>query len=404
MRYARTNISNGPLASRQTSVKSESRGHDVLATYRRLVDRPDPPPAHWQAACTASECSFHQLGPYIGKLKSSIARDLINRFSESGDLVVDPFAGSGTVLLEAVMAGRRTFGADVNPYAAVLTKAKLSAPPSLKDAFRVAEKALAKSEAEPEPDLRHVPPWVRAFFHPKTLKETIQFASVCGKDNQPFLMACLLGILHHQREGFLSFPSSHLVPYLRDKKYPKSRFPQMYEYRPLASRLMAKLTRAYRCLPDKQTTSEWKFRCASVQNLSFPKSFDCIITSPPYMNALDYVRDNRLRLWFLDPTRESANDNIATRQRSAFVDAIQAMAVAVENHLTHGGRCVMVVGERVTRSFDGHPSQVICSIIQERSPSLRLVSLIRDQIPDIRRSRKKCGATKMEHILVFRRA
>jgi DNA modification methylase len=75
------------------------------------------------------------LSPYIGKIKSSIAGDLVERFSKPGDLVVDPFAGAGTIPLEASIRNRRAFGADISPYARILSKAKLSPPASLQAAL-----------------------------------------------------------------------------------------------------------------------------------------------------------------------------------------------------------------------------------------------------------------------------
>ena len=95
-------------------------------------------------------------------------------------------------------------------------------------------------------DLRTVPVWVRRFFHPETLRSALAFRDTCIERRDEFLLACLLGILHHQRPGFLSFPSSHLVPYLRDRKFPRKSFPEMYEERDVLVRLEAKVRRTYR--------------------------------------------------------------------------------------------------------------------------------------------------------------
>ncbi|MBI4328144.1 MAG: DNA adenine methylase, partial [Chloroflexi bacterium] len=91
----------------------------------------EPAPAWWRQSCANTECSLHQLSPYIGKIKSSIAGELVERFSKPGELVVDPFAGAGTIPFEAALRGRRTLAADISPYARILSKAKLSAPRSL---------------------------------------------------------------------------------------------------------------------------------------------------------------------------------------------------------------------------------------------------------------------------------
>ena len=144
-------------------------------------------------------------------------------------------------------------------------------------------------------DLRSVPQWVRKFFHPRTLREALAFRDACVEREDHFLLACLLGILHHQRPGFLSYPSSHLVPYLRDRKFPRDIYPEMYERRDVFTRLQAKVRRAFRRPPIPYSGSR---RVLAVDAREFPRvrNVRAVITSPPYMNELDYVRDNRLRL------------------------------------------------------------------------------------------------------------
>ena len=362
-----------------------------------------PAPTEWSSSCTNTECSLHQLSPYIGKLKSSIASELITSFSAPQDLVMDPFCGSGTVPLEAVLHGRRVFASDVSPYGKVLTLAKLSAPASLSEALELAETALRKAKQEPRPDLRRVPRWVRSFFHPETLREILQFSALCKRERQYFLFACLLGILHHQRPGFLSYPSSHLVPYLRDKLFPRSDCPAMYEYRELRSRLLAKVRRAYARKPDFQSSGHYEFRQGLIENVAIPEHVDCIITSPPYMNALDYGRDNRLRLWVINPQHLEGGDTTMTRSRKAFLKAMRCLARKVEFSLRPGGACVLVVGEAVSRSYAGHPAEAVLSVFGTEAPSLHLKQALTDAIPDVRRSRRKYRGTKSERVLVFRK-
>src|ERR1039458_9185234 len=68
----------------------------------------------------------HLIHPYPAKLLVHIphfflANDLL---SAPGDLVLDPFCGSGTVLVEAQLAGRRAYGADTNPLARLISRVK----------------------------------------------------------------------------------------------------------------------------------------------------------------------------------------------------------------------------------------------------------------------------------------
>jgi hypothetical protein len=367
-----------------------------------LMLRAQPAPARWKEPCANAECSLHQLSPYIGKVKSSIAGELVEQYSRKGDLVVDPFAGAGTIPLEAAIRDRRAFAADISPYARILCHAKLSPPPSLDAALEAAERALVEARGLPQPDLRSVPQWVRRFFHPDTLREAIQFAGVARRPGNEFVMANFLGILHHQRPGFLSYPSSHLVPYLRDKKYPRGKFPEMYSYRELRPRLIAKIQRSYKRF-TRPRASGVTVRQSPVQDLRLPARFDALITSPPYMNALDYGRDNRLRLWFIDPSLAEPVDNDVTQRRKAFVDAITNLARKLESGLRLEGYCVFVVGEEFKRSFDAHPSEVVVSILSEHAPSIRLRRIVTDDIPDVRRTRHECHGVKTEHFLIFRR-
>lgn len=359
-------------------------------------------PARWQLSCAHTECSLHQLSPYIGKIKSTIAGELVERYTSPDDLVVDPFAGAGTIPFEAVLRGRRAFGADISPYAQILSKAKLSPPRSLNAALRSADKVLTDAANLPEPDLRSIPAWVRRFFHPYTLRETLKVAVVCRQPGNEFFMACLLGILHHQRPGFLSYPSSHLVPYLRDKKYPRSKFPEMYDYRELRPRLLAKVKRSYKRF-TAAPGSFVGFEATPVQELELPPRVDALITSPPYMNALDYGRDNRLRLWFIEPQLVTEVDNDVTQRRQAFLNAMTSLAMKIDERLTPKGHCVFVVGEALTRTVDAHPSDAVIRIMAEKAPSVRLREIVIDAIPDIRRARRECRGVKTEHILVFKR-
>jgi DNA modification methylase len=360
-------------------------------------------PSFWHKSCANTENTLHQLSPYIGKLKSSISNYLLKEYTRPNDIVLDPFCGSGTIPLEATILNRATISADASPYAAVLTQGKLFPPINHDVAINRLEELLYVSRQITPPDLSIIPNWVRAFFHPITLQETVAFANVCKAEDEYFFLACLLGILHHQRPGFLSYPSSHLVPYLRDKKYPQQSFPQLYEYRQLADRIRAKVERAFRRnthVLDSRLQRE--FYQSDIRNLPSIGLVDCIMTSPPYMNALDYHRDNRLRMWFLTGNDYNSfySDKLTSGQ--SFLSSIESLCTIMGNSLKPGGCAILIIGEAVSRA-SSHPSSVINEIIMRKCTSLSLVEIIVDTIPDIRRARRECRGTKSEHILIYKR-
>lgn len=361
-------------------------------------------PREWRKSALDSDYScLHQLAPYIGKLKPVIARQLIEQFTSSGDIVLDCFSGSGTIPLEAVLMGRRALAFDANPYAITLTRAKLEAPPSLQAANEQLAQRLSDSQKRARYDRKDIPVWVRKFFHPTTLQNAIRFADECIKKDDQFLLACFLSILHHQRPGFLSYPSSHLVPYLRDRKFPKDEFPEMYAERKLAPRLAAKLTRAYKYGDNVDRSRVIQVGQVGVADLKLDRQVDAIVTSPPYMNALDYVRDNRLRMWFLDRSTVDYSPEPTERQNQS--DAITAsFASNALQYLRKGGHCVLVVGETVLRKrVKSHPAERILAKLTSEYPNLRVERVIRDAIPDIRRSRRTGAATKRELVLVLKK-
>ena len=374
-----------------------------FASYRYLRETSSPAPTHWAASCVHQECTLHQLSPYIGKLKSVIARDLISEYSQPGQLVADMFCGSGTIPLEAAQLGRRVFASDASTYAITLTKGKIFAPRGAEVAFAEIDRFLERAESQPEPDLRRIPRWIRTFFHPRTLKDTIRLCGVLKSEQRHFLLASLLGILHHQRPGFLSYPSSHLVPYLRSKKFPRKEYPELYEYRAVGSRLKAKVGRALRRLPETSlSTMNHEVRRASAESVELPDRIDCVITSPPYMNTLDYQRDNRLRLWFLDGAYSERADRALTNI-SGFKNLIENLAIQLDQKMQRNGYCIFVVGEQSFRNGDRFPSEVLTESFLDYATKFRLERIVRDIIPDVRRSRKRLAGVKQENVLIFRK-
>ena len=376
---------------------------NYIETYEPLSGVSTSAPPYWADSCTNHECSLHQLSPYIGKLKSVIARDLILQYTTPGDLVADMFCGSGTVPLEAAILGRRVFASDTSKYAIVLTKGKLYAPEDVDTALDTLHFLLAYAESSPFPDLRRVPKWVRSFFHPSTLKEVLRLTEVLKKKKQYFFLASLLGILHHQRPGFLSYPSSHLVPYLRTRNFPKSDYPDLYKYRSVTPRLKAKIHRALKRnskLP--LTTLVNGIRRASAISVNLPSEIDCVITSPPYMNALDYGRDNRLRLWFLDELCNNTTDGVL-KILPEFQKLLDILVNQLSEKIKPGGYCIFVVGEQTFRGTDHFPSDVLMRSLMRHKSTFSLHDLIKDTIPDIRRSRKHLSGVKREHVLIFRK-
>ncbi len=334
-----------------------------------------------------------------------MARSLIETWTHRGDLIVDPFCGCGVVTLEAAANGRRVIAGDWNPYAVLLTKAKLFPPPSL----RVAQVRLSNvwdrsRELLNKQDLRNVPPWVRQFLHPETLRSALAFRDACVDGGDNFLLACLLGILHHQRPGFLSYPCSHLVPYLRERNFPRRSYPHMYEERDVLARLQAKICRTFRRPPAAYDQSR-RVLHTDARELPSIRGIRAVITSPPYMNELDYIRDNRLRLWLMGRSLPDGLELTGRNREQAFTSLLNVVCARLAPGIERGGYFILVVGDVTRGGRIGYTAELTENVFKGESElrTFTLSGVYRDTIPDIRRSRRECRGTRAETVLVYRK-
>ena len=376
---------------------------ELTSPYRHQLNQT---PGWTSKSTVASDCTFHQIAPYIGRMKTSIARFLIESQTEPSDLIVDPFCGCGSIALEAALANRRVVAGDWNSYGVLLTRAKLFPPTSLSEAKRSLRNTWELSRTFlRKQDLRCVPLWVRKFFHPETLRNALAFRDACIQSGNDFLLACLLGILHHQRPGFLSFPSSHLVPYLRDRNFPRKVFPYMYQERDVFVRLESKVSRTYR-RPAKPFLQSRRVVHTDARQFPRIRKVKAIITSPPYMNALDYVRDNRLRLWFIARALPEGLELLAHDREQAFASLLTDVFTRLAPNILCGGRIALVVGDATRGTSRPARTARLTQRVFKTDAALsefRLESIYQDTIPDIRRSRQECSGTKTETTLIYRK-
>lgn len=346
---------------------------------------------------------LHTVAPYIGKMRPEIAGWAIETVSKPGDLVYDPFCGSGTVLLEAWLKGREAVGTDLNPYACLISRAKLN-PYMPHDVDNVPEKldyyAALVAKIKPTVTLDDIPEWVREFYNPETLVDLLAWVKVLKTSNDDFGLACLLSLAHHQRPGFLSYPSSHTVPYLRTKKFPPSEFPELYEYRPVLPRLEKKILRVYNSLPSLDFSLSRNIYQQSASSIETERKVDAIITSPPYMGQLDYARDNRLRLYLMGVENWSALNKEISPSATRFVEEFSTCLNSWRKNLRHGGKLAIFVGT-TTNTTKKRLDDIVIDLINNEWPDYELTDTISSEIPESRRARKNCKGSVAESLLIF---
>lgn len=274
------------------AVRDERDFSEALSNFRRLPYRQGPYSArNWGHP-------LHSLCSYASKMKPGLAHWLVALFTRPGDTVLDPFSGSGTIPFEACLAGRRGIGMDLSPLGYTLTVAKVRVPsPSAVAEMLAALEQWLASTMLPCQDLPEAEDEIKDFYHPLTFSEILcarRFLQIQREasyaDAVPFVAACLSHILHGNRPYALSRRSHGVIPIP-----PKG--PTLYK--PLMPALRSKVRRMLiDSLPPHYRRGE--AYCASASEMPLPdNAVDAVITSPPFLGTTEFLRQNRLRLWFL---------------------------------------------------------------------------------------------------------
>ena len=278
---------------------------------------------------------MHSISSYVGRIKPAFAHVLIDIFSNENDLILDPFAGVGTVPLEADNMGRRSIANDLNPYAHIITKAKFDRKGLDDELNYLKNLPTLKNNV----DLSGVPSWVREFYHDDTLNEILNLRQLLLSDDRFFLFGCLLGIVHGHRTTHLSMRTGYIIPYIPNPK-------PVAEYREVLPRMIAKAKRMYSDPIPSEVRGNVMLgdaRSLSLDN----RSVDVVISSPPYYHTLDYVHSNRLRLWFAGipfEEQEQLSSNLI-QQRHTYLAAMDDVGKDLHRVLKDDALCIFILGD-----------------------------------------------------------
>jgi hypothetical protein len=268
--------------------------------------------------------TLHSVCSYQAKMKPALAHHLVGAFSKKGDIVLDPFSGSGTVPFEASLMGRVGLGMDIALLGVSLSNAKLMRADSAKVADLLGRlqdwistrPASAQTRLEAEAVLFNGP--LAGYFHPETFSEILsarEFFAANKRDTAEWhlVMACMLHILHGNRPYALSRNSHPITPYA-----PTGDF----VYKSLIEKLTTKVEKSLAV----EHPAEFKpGRCFQADICEpWPKevhNVDVIITSPPFFDSTRFYMTNWMRYWFCGWARadfdtESTNFVEVTQKKS----------------------------------------------------------------------------------------
>jgi len=262
-----------------------------------------------------SSHSTHAFHSFPAKFPPQLPAFFIENLTEPGDVILDPMAGSGTTLVEAMGRHRYAIGADIDPLAVELCRVKTSYLGDLYFLARLIDKVTAEAENFVESGRAECA--LNAFFDTKT-REFVNYwflmdtqreliallksieAVVSQASSKPrdaiknFMLLCLSSIIIKKSGGVsLARDLAHSRPH-RDlnKRIPGA----IASFRERARKNLALFS------GTKNLSKYVKIFLADAKNLNGlveNNSADLIVTSPPYSNAIDYMRTNKFSLVWL---------------------------------------------------------------------------------------------------------
>lgn len=297
--------------------------------------------------------SLHEVS-YRACFKPQLPRFFIERFTKAGDVVYDPFMGRGTTVVEAALLGRVPAGCDVNPLSAILTAPRLS-PPTIDSVVKRLDEIDLSSAFS-------IPPELRVFYHEETLREICALREYLMArerhrrlDNiDRWIRMVAVNRLTGHSPGFFSvysMPPNQAVSVEAQAKI-NARRKQVPPRRDVRALIVTKTrsllsecdaaarTALLRTAPRASLFTGLSHRTPGIAS----GSVSLVVTSPPFLDVVNYAADNWLRCWFCGI--EAAEVQISMHRKVAEWQAgMTAVFRELARVLKRGGHVAFEVGE-----------------------------------------------------------
>lgn len=292
----------------------------------------------------------HALHPYLGKFIPQLVEVLLDRYVPRGGAVLDPFAGSGTTLVQALESGRDAAGADIAAFNVLLMRVK------------TADYNLFRLEHEVRDVLARLDEYsgigggsafLRRWYAPRALRELLAFRElIAGAEHQELLSVVLARAARSARRTphfDLDFPRQpQLGPYWCHK--------HRRECRPVeeAARFLRRYAldtveraKAFARVRARGRTAEVLH--GDARSLDFGRRFDALVTSPPYPGLIDYHEQHRYAYELLglpDLGELELGRGTSRRALAEYSDGVAAVLANAARQLRPGAPVLIVVGDR----------------------------------------------------------
>ena len=301
----------------------------------------------WTAGQRRSH-SIHEIS-YRACFKAQLPEFFISRLTRIGATVFDPFMGRGTTLVQAALMNRCAFGNDINPLSVLLTRPRL-APITLgqvTEALRTVSWGRGKVKRN---DLL-------AFYHPKTLIK-LEALRTWIQERSPAGAVHVDPVVDWIRMVALSRLSGHSPGFFSGRSLPPNQAVSVKAQLKINRRLGVEpperdveeliLRKTKSLLRDGCLTQHLRVSLHTSVAWAMPeipdKSVDLVVTSPPFLDIVQYAADNWLRCWFagIDPSAVAIDTHRTTEAWTQMVREVMREQARI---VRPGGYVAFEVGE-----------------------------------------------------------
>jgi hypothetical protein len=322
--------------------------------------------------------TLHEIS-YRACFKSQLPAFFIERLTGSGDRVYDPFSGRGTTAVQAALMGRGPAANDVNPLSAMLSGPRFDPPSVAAVRARLSEIDLSRAVDDPaEADLL-------AFYHPETLRQITALrawllARGGGLDTvDAWIRMVAINRLTGHSPGFFSvytMPPNQAVSAVSQRKINEARG-QVPPPRDVKAIILKKTLSLLADGPPPPHPPAILLTGPADRTPGLADgSVDLIVTSPPFLDVVDYEGDNWLRCWFagIDPAdvRIDRHRDMAGWEgfvRQGFQEFARVVRpggfVAFEVGEVRGGR--ILLERHVAAAIEGLPFDVLGVMVNQQN-------------------------------------
>jgi hypothetical protein len=285
----------------------------------------------------------HRLHPYLGKYVPQLVEVFLGRYARPGGLVWDPFAGSGTTLVEANAFGSRAAGCDVSAFNCLLARVKTAEyePAALlADAELLAERGDVVEREAPSP-------YLASWFAPRALAELLAFRDRIDGTAYPDLWRVVLSRAARSarlaRHFDLDFPAEPVQGEYFCHKHRRTCRPVGEADKFLRRYVRDAVTRVL-AFAEVRGSAQATVLHGDARVLDPPGPVDLVVTSPPYPGLIDYHEQHVYAFELLGLERR--DDEEIGRGVAGYCEGIAQVLARARAGLAAGGKVVVVVNDR----------------------------------------------------------